>query len=172
MTQPVTDRTTSTGTTQTSTTDDRASMVVSCHVSSYTPEVHDFFGSTADVLDKIDRVDMGLVERRMFLLGIDGGRGAQLHLFEHVEGDTWAVSGWQGGSIYGLPGRIGEMIFDNQGRFCVGKATQGLLGEVFGEFELRGSVELAEGTGAEVFGPIVTAYRGEGYLRVTAGLLC
>jgi hypothetical protein len=147
-------------------------MVVRCHVSSYTPEVHDFFGSTADVLNKIDRVDMGLGERRMFLLGIDGARGAQLHLFEHVGGDTWAVSGWKGDSIEGLPGRIGEMIFQNKGEFCVGKATQGLLGEIFGEFELRDSVELTEGTGTEVFGPIVTAYQGEGYLRATAGLLC
>ncbi len=150
----------------------RERMVVRCHVSSYTPEVHDFFGSTADVLTKIDRVDMGLGDRRMFLLGLDGDAGAQLHLFEHIGGDSWAVSGWQGDSIDGLPGRIGEMIFENRGRFCVGKATQGLLGELFGEFELRDGVELREGTGTEVFGPIVAAYGSEGYVRVTAGLLC
>lgn len=150
----------------------RERMVVRCHVSSYTPEVHDFFGSTADVLTKIDRVDMGLGDRRMFLLGLDGDQGAQLHLFEHVGGDTWAVSGWQGDSIEGLPGRIGEMIFENKGRFCVGKATQGLLGEVFGEFELRDSVELRDGTGTEIFGPIVSAYASDGYVRATAGLLC
>lgn len=153
-------------------TTSRERMIVRCHISSYTPEVHDFFGSTADVLTKIDRVDMGLGDRRMFLLGIDGERGAELHLFEHVGGDTWAVSGWRGSSIDGLPGRIGELIFQNKGRFCVGKATQGLLAEVFGEFELRDGVELHTGTGGEVFGPIVRAYQGEGYLRVTAGLLC
>jgi hypothetical protein len=139
--------------------------------SSYTPEIHDFYGDAAAVERKMARVDMGLTERRMFMLAIETPEHAELRLFEHVDGPTWAMSGWRGDETNGVTAKIGEMILANQGQFCVGKSTQKLLDGHFGEFELLGNVEVSD-DGVQVFGPVVRDHAGEGYMRVTAGLLC
>lgn len=146
-------------------------MPVRCHISSYTPEIHNFYGDADSVVAKMDRVDMGLTERRMFMLSVESTEGAELKLFEHIEGNLWAISGWTGGSADGAPAKISEMIFDNQGKLCVGKSTQALLDDMFGVFELLGNVEVSD-SGTAVFGHIVRAHADKGYLRVTAGLLC
>ncbi|GAA3446372.1 hypothetical protein [Planomonospora venezuelensis] len=55
--------------------------------------------------------------------------------------------------------------------FCVGKSTQKLVDEIYGDFELLGNVEVTDDP-LTVFGPVVRQYGADGYLRVTAGLLC
>jgi hypothetical protein len=145
--------------------------IVRCHISSYTPEIHDFYGDSAAVELKMSRVDMGLAERRMFLLAIESADRAELRLFEHVEGATWAVSARRAGDTRDVGAKVADMIFENKGRFCVGESTQKLVDEIYGEFELLGNVEVGHDPVA-VFGPVVREYAGDGYLRVTAGLLC
>jgi hypothetical protein len=142
-----------------------------CHPFAWTPEVHTFYGDAEAILAKIDTIDMRLSERRMFLLTVETAGSAEIRLFEQVAGTSWSVSSWTGESLGRLSDGLHEAILGNQGVFCVGEQSKGVLvGQGF-ELTPEGLVPAPHSARAAFAHPI-REHGAETFTRATAALLC
>jgi len=151
---------------------DAPRQLILCHISSWTPEFHTFYGDVGQILHKMGSVDMNLTERRMFLITIESAGRSVLTMYEHVADDTWATSGISTDSLGDYSAAVHQMIFDNQGEHCVGKSTQALVEDRFGELPIRGSAEITSGSGVDAFADAIAEFANEAYVKVDILLGC
>jgi len=142
-----------------------------CHAWAFSPHVLDLYGDAEAILAHVDRAQMDLTERRMFLLAVENDERAEVKVFEQVSGDTWSVSTWRGDELGGLRGALGDTILANKGVFCVGEQTKGVLGQLDIEAVPDGTVPAPHSARAAFAHPIRDHARG-GYARATIALLC
>lgn len=146
-------------------------LAARCHVYAFSPYVFDFYGDAEAILAHVDNADMVLADRRMFLLAVEGDRGAEVKLFEQVSGETWSVSTWTGDALGELRGRLGDAILANKGVFCVGEQTKGVLSLLGVSATPDGTVPAPHSPRA-AFGHPIRAHATGGYARATIALLC
>jgi hypothetical protein len=150
-------------------TDSEISLNQGCRTFSWTPEVHDFYGDPAAILSKMDNVAMDLDERRIFVLLTESAGHAEVRFFEQVEGDNYAVSTWEGDSLDGLRGRLGDTILTNKGVHCVGEQVRSLLSDL--GMTLQATVP-APANPRAAFAHTIRAHGEDTFTQASAALLC
>jgi len=146
-------------------------LAARCHIYAFSPHVFDFYGDAEAILAHVDRAEMDLTERRMFMLAVESDRGAEVKLYEQVAGETWSVSTWRGEGLGDLRGRLGDAILANKGVFCVGEQSKGVLARVGVDAAPDGTVPAPHSPRA-AFGHPIRAHATDGYARATIALLC
>lgn len=139
-----------------------------CVAKSWNPEVFDFYGDAASILDKIDDAQLELGDRRMYFLLVESQTGAEIRFFERVNDELTAVFSWSGESAGDLKTRIGDVILDNHGVNCVGEQLKALVTKNL-SVQLEGTVP-APTTSRAAFAH--TIRNNSEYLRATTALLC
>jgi hypothetical protein len=140
-----------------------------CTVFSWTPEVHDFYGDPAAIVQKIDGQEMELADRRIFVLLTESEGRANVRFFEQVEGRNYTVSTWTGESLDGLNGRLADTILTNKGVHCVGEQVRALLSSI--DLELAATVP-APANARAAFAHTIREHGEQTFTRATCALLC
>ena len=151
----------------------RAVSLAGCKKMSWTPEVFSFYGDPAAVTAKLDKFDMNLPNRRVFMFMIETTHDAQLSLFELTKDgkavDTFHLWTWKGQSASDLREKATEAILANKGRLCVGEQIKGLVKDL--NPDDKGNLP-APKTALAAFGHVIQEYGGSEYIRLTVFLLC
>lgn len=149
---------------------DAPSFLAPCKPKSWNPEVFDFYGDAAGILDKIDDAQLELSDRRMYFLLVESQTSAEVRFFERFNEELAAVFSWTGESAGDLKSRIGEVILANRGVNCVGEQLKALVTDSL-SIQLEGTVP-APLTSRAAFAHTIRNNNSDGYLRATTALLC
>lgn len=140
-----------------------------CAKYSYQPEIFSYFGDSATIISKLDNDQMGLPDRRGYLLLVEKKDSAELSFFERADADNFRVLQWEGQSLGDLREKLTDVIFQNRGIACVGEQTKMMVKASFNP-EDRGTIPMPLSARA-AFSHILKK-QGTDYLRVTILLLC
>jgi len=140
-----------------------------CASYSYQPEILSYFGDSNTVISKLENDQMGLADRRGYLLLVEKKGSAEFSFFERVDADNFRVMQWQGQSLGDLREKLTDVIFQNRGIACVGEQTKMIVKASF-KPEDRGTIPMPLSAKA-AFSHTLKKY-GDDYLRVTILLLC
>lgn len=140
-----------------------------CRKSSYQPEAISYFGDSATVIKKLEGDQMGLPDRRAYLLLVETKDSAELAFFETEDGEQVKVRQWSGASMGDLREQLTDMMLENRGTACVGMAAKSIVKARFNPAEGGAAPLPLSATAA--FGDRLKKY-GTQYLRVTILLLC
>jgi hypothetical protein len=109
----------------------KAVSPLGCRISSWTPEVFSFYGDPDKVMDKLNRFNMKLAERRIYMFMVESSDSAELALFERPVSDSgpWKVWRWKGqpSEASKLLEEETNQILAKQGKECVGQGTEKLV---------------------------------------------
>lgn len=145
-------------------------FLLACVRYSYEPEVRSFYGNSATVLNKLQNDDMGLADRRGYLLLIETKTTAELAFFDRLDEDHFNVSQWYGATLGDFRERVTNTILDNKGIACVGAQTKAMVQAKFNPKDL-GAIPTPLNARA-AFAHFIKKYGENEYLRVTMLLLC
>jgi ketosteroid isomerase-like protein len=140
-----------------------------CAKYSYQPEIISYFGDSNTVIGKLENDQMGLPDRRGYLLLVEKKGSAELSFFERADANNFRVLQWKGESLGDLRENLTQLIFANRGIACVGEQTKMIVNASFHP-EDRGTIPMPLSAKA-AFSHILKKY-GDDYLRVTILLLC
>ena len=104
-----------------------AQHVVPCIEASWTPEVLTFYGSSAQVAQKLSKVQNNLLERRLYLIVSETQGKTEVALFERKDGENALVSQWTTVSNINLAATLNEKLLANAGSSCAGELTKAVL---------------------------------------------
>jgi len=141
-----------------------------CAKASYEPEVISYFGDSATVIKKLDNDQMGLPDRRGYLLLVETKKSAELVFFERDDPKNFKVYQWNGASMGDLRERLTDVILENRGIACVGAQTKSIVKASF-NINDKGSIPQPLSARA-AFSHMLKKYDTNQYLRVTVLLLC
>ena len=141
-----------------------------CANYSYEPEVMAYFGDSGTIINKLDNDQMGLPDRRGYLLLVETKQTAEFSFFERVDAKDFRVSQWQGESLGDLREKLTDVILENRGIACVGEQTKMIVNAAFHPSD-RGTIPMPLSAKA-AFSHILKKYGKDDYLRVTILLLC
>jgi hypothetical protein len=140
-----------------------------CATYSYEPEVISYFGDSETVIKKLDNDQMGLKERRGYLLLIETKKTAEFTFFERDDPKNFKVYQWSGASLGNLREDLTDVILENRGIACVGAQTKSIVKASFNPDD-KGVIPQPLSARA-AFSHMLKKY-GTQYLRVTVLLLC
>ena len=150
----------------------RADSPAGCREASWTPEVFSFYGDPAAVTAKLNKFEMNLPKRRVFMFIVETTHDAQLSLFELAKDgkdvDTFQLWTWKGKSASDLREKATETILANKGYLCVGEQIKGLVKGL--NPDDKGPIPGPK-TALAAFGHVIQGYGSE-YIRLTVFLLC
>ncbi|HUB74538.1 MAG TPA: hypothetical protein VL979_10930 [Solirubrobacteraceae bacterium] len=98
-----------------------------CEAQSWEPEVYEFYGDGNTVLEKLNKIDMDLPHRRLYLFSLETPDSAELRVFEKEDDEKVSVDIWEDGDLGDLRERIHDAILANRGVACVGEQTRALV---------------------------------------------
>ena len=102
-----------------------------CSTSSWNPEVISLYGDGESLTNKIDKYDLGLPERRAYVVLVETAKNAELRFYEKAEKGTVKVTKWKG-TANDLREQMNKTIFDNRGVNCVGEQVKALISKKTG----------------------------------------
>ena len=115
----------------------RAVSYVGCRRASWEPEVFSFYGDPAAIKPKLDRFEMHLPDRRIFMFLVESTNSAKLSLFELAEDKgekgkkgqekMFHVWTWEGNSAKELREKATDTTLANKGVLCVGQQVKDLV---------------------------------------------
>jgi hypothetical protein len=112
---------------------DQSGALPGCRVSSFTPRVATFFGSGETMRAELDKSDLKLNDRRVYMVVRETKDGATVTLVERGRKDGTHIYRWSGASASDFRTTIDGMLFANAGRRCVGSMAIEILKVAFGE---------------------------------------
>lgn len=145
-------------------------FLMRCARYSFEPEVRSFYGNSVAVLEKIENDNMGLADRRGYLLLIETNESAEIAFFDRLSEERFNVLQWYGGSAGNLREQLTDTILANRGVACVGAQTKAIVQAKFNPTSL-GAIPTPLSASA-AFRHFIKKYGDTNYLRVTAFLLC
>lgn len=140
-----------------------------CATYSYEPEVISYFGDSNTVIKKIDNDQMGLPDRRGYLLLIETKKTAEFTFFERDDPKNFKVYQWSGESMGNLREQLTDVILENRGIACIGAQAKQIVKAGFNPSD-KGTIPQPLSARA-AFSHMLKKY-GDQYLRVTILLLC
>jgi len=140
-----------------------------CITYSYSPEVISYFGDSATVIKKLDNDQMGLPDRRGYLLLIETKKTAEFAFYEREDAKQFKVYQWSGDSMGDLREKLTDLILENRGIACIGAQTKSIVNASFRP-EDKGVIPQPLSARA-AFTHMLKKYDSQ-YLRVTVFLLC
>lgn len=140
-----------------------------CANYSYQPEVIAYFGDSKTITGKLDNDQMGLPDRRGYLLLVETKGTAELAFFEREDEQLFKVYKWEGASLGDFRENLTNVILENRGIACVGAQAKSMVNVKFNPADL-GTIPMPLSARA-AFGHMLKKYEDQ-YLRVTVLLLC
>jgi hypothetical protein len=146
---------------------------VGCDTASKAPEVYQFYGDTNTVLKKVEGLNVGLAQRRLYVLTVESSTGAELRVFEKASnGKGVEVSSWKGSSLGDLNQQLAAGLLENKGVNCVGEQSKALITAKLGhELKTVGTPVPAPVSAKAAFAHPVQDFGGQ-FVRATVFLLC
>jgi hypothetical protein len=148
-----------------------AKMEAPCGRSALDPYAYDFYGDAEAILANLDATGLDLSKRRKFMLTVQNASGAEVKVYERVDGETWSVHSWRGDSADELHAAISDMLLKNKGVFCTGEQAMGVLDRLSMELAPDGVVPAPHSARA-AFGHPIRAYTQDGYGRASVTCFC
>ena len=144
-----------------------------CSAAAWDCQSHSFLGSPQLVADNLAGLSDDLVQRRVYMLMVQGESRAEARIFERFAfGDTDAtMSRWENDSLGDLVTQITDVLVANRGVHCPGEQVKAMLGEGEREFAVEGPTP-APKTAREAFTAALKAYEGDRFIRATVMVLC
>lgn len=140
-----------------------------CAEYSYQPEVISYFGDSETIIKKLDNDQMGLPDRRGYLLLIETKKAAEFTFFEREDAKNFKVHQWSGASMGDLREKLTDVIMENRGIACIGAQTKSIVKASFNPDD-KGVIPQPLSARA-AFSHAIRKY-GTEYIRVTILLLC
>lgn len=147
----------------------KAMSAAGCEKPSFSPEVYEFFGDSGSVLAKLEKFDMDLPNRRLYILSVETGDATEFSIFERKDAEKVAVMTWKGTGQGDLGQKISDAIIANRGIACVGEQSKGLISKAV-KLEDKGSIPKPVSAMAAFAHPIKSY--GTKYIRATIYLMC
>src|SRR5262245_37003327 len=101
-----------------------------CEEESWSPEVLAFYGDSDAILRKLDKFDMSLPRRRVFIFHLETDKEAEVAFFERASKTTHRVFRWKGRPSGKLVDQINKAIIANKGVACVGEQTKAIVSKL------------------------------------------
>ena len=98
-----------------------------CEAESWSPEVISLYGDPDTIQRKMDKFDMDLPGRRIFIFTAEDSQSGEIAFYERTGDDSMRVMRWRGDAQPGLHERISDAIIKNKGVNCVGEQTRAIL---------------------------------------------
>ena len=144
--------------------------VLSCLLSSWSPELYSFYGAKDVIAEKLANIPAKLSERRVFLQVTQGDSGAYVKLYERQEDGTFTATEWATKQTSRLLADIDKEIVANKGVNCVGKQVTGVLAKALGKGKVSKAVP-APASPEAAFAHSVKEASGE-FIKSTVIILC
>jgi hypothetical protein len=144
--------------------------VLSCLLSSWSPELYSFYGAKDVIAEKVANIPAKLSERRVFLQVTQGDSGADVKLHERQKDGTFTVTEWTTKQTSRLLAEIDKAIVANKGVNCVGEQVKAVLKKELGKGEVSPPAAAPE-TPKAAFGHSIDAAGGE-FIKSTVIILC
>lgn len=144
-----------------------------CSAAAWDCQSHSFLGSPQLVAENLAGLSDDLVQRRVYMLMVQGESRAEARIFERFAfGDTDAsMSQWETDSLGDLVTEITDVLVANRGVHCPGEQVKAALGEGDRQFSV-GAPAPAPKTAREAFTGALKAYEGDRFIRATVMVLC
>lgn len=133
---------------------------------------HTFMGSPELVAANLSDLPTDLVQRRVYMLMIQGDGRAEARVYErfNLEDTDGTVAAWEEDSVNDLVTLITDVLVTNRGVHCPGEQVKATLATER-EFEVSGPTP-APKTAAEAFAPAMAAYADDKFVQATVMVLC
>jgi hypothetical protein len=142
---------------------------VGCEAESWSPEVFSLYGDPDTVLRKLNKIEMDLPNRRVFMFSVESKDYAELAFYERTAKERVTVSRWRGKPESRLHESISQAIIDNRGVNCVGEQTKQIVKKL-PDLKTEGDIPVPA-NGRAAFSHAVRD-RGGDYVRTTIYLMC
>lgn len=146
--------------------------VAACAPAAWDCQMHTYLGSPANVAANLAAVPADIVERRVYMLMVQGTDRAEAHLFERFafEDNEGTVATWSDHKLGDMVTRLTEVLIGNGGAHCPGEQVKANLEEQH-DFQV-GAPAPAPKTAAEAFGPILASFSSDKFVQATVMALC
>lgn len=133
---------------------------------------HTFMGSPELVTANLANLPDDLVERRVYMLMIQGDDRAEASVFErfNIEDTNGTVAAWEEDDVQDLITRVTDVLTTNRGVHCPGEQVKAALASQR-DFEISAPAP-APKTAAEAFAPVMAAYQNDKFVQATVMVLC
>jgi hypothetical protein len=149
-----------------------ATTAKACRAAAWNCQTHSFMGSPETVSANLAELPDELIERRVYMLMIQGDERAEARIFErfNLEDTEGTVSSWHEDNVSDMITQITEVLVGNRGVHCPGEQVKATLEA---EREVRVSAPApAPKNAAEAFGPIVSEFADDKFVQATVMVLC
>lgn len=143
-----------------------------CAAAAWDCQLHTYMGSPDDVAANLASVPSSLIERRVYMLMVQGEDRAEAHLFERfaMEDDEGTVASWSDHKLGDMVTHLTDVLIGNGGAHCPGEQVKASLAA---EHDFIVSMPApAPTTAAEAFAPIMVAFAGDRFVQATVMALC
>lgn len=143
-----------------------------CTAAAWDCQMHTYMGSPELVATNLAAVPNDLVERRVYMLTIQGEGRATAHVFERfsIEDTEGTVASWADTNLGDMITQITDVLVTNAGVHCPGEQVKAQL-EGEREFVV-GNPAPAPKTAAEAFGPAIAEYKNDRFVHATVMAFC
>ncbi|MFE9748334.1 hypothetical protein ACFYOT_25800 [Saccharothrix saharensis] len=134
--------------------------------------MHTYMGSPANVATNLAAVPSSLVERRVYMLMVQGDDRAEAHLFERFafDDEEGTIATWSDHKLGDMVMRMTDVLIANGGAHCPGEQVKAHL-DAEHDFSV-GAPAPAPKTAAEAFGPVMEGFSGDKFVQATVMALC
>lgn len=129
-------------------------------------------GSPGSVAENLYKVSDELIQRRVYMLTVQGSERAEVRVFERfaVEDSEGTVATWQDTELGDLVTQITDVLVANRGVHCPGEQVKATL-EGEREFSI-GPPEPAPTSAREAFEPVLAHFSEDTFVNATFVVLC
>jgi hypothetical protein len=147
-------------------------MALRCTVAAWDCQVYSFYGSRQTVAENLASLPSDLLQRRVYLLAVQGPDRAEVRLFERgtAEDSEGTVAVWEGESLDGLVGRIADTLIANRGVHCPGEQVSAVVYDGR-ELSTQGPIPIPVSARA-AFGHSVKTFGTEDFIQASVIVLC
>ncbi|SDP83788.1 hypothetical protein [Phyllobacterium sp. OV277] len=121
------------------------------------------------ILRKLSKFDLGLDDRRVFILTVETGGEAQISFYEKTSPHQLTVKKWRGASEGNISAKLESSIIKNKGVHCVGEQSKAIL-DSFPNVKEDTDVPIPVNAKA-AFSHAIRAF-DDRYLKATVYLMC
>lgn len=146
--------------------------VQKCITAAWDCQSHSFMGSPETVEANLVALPDDLVQRRVYMLMIQGDDRAEARVFERfsLEDTDGTVSTWEQGDLGELVTQITDVLVRNRGVHCPGEQVKATITEER-DFIVEGP-SAAPKTAAEAFSGPLAAFKNDKFVQATVMMLC
>ncbi|MGS2642843.1 hypothetical protein [Streptosporangium sp. LJ11] len=143
-----------------------------CGAAAWDCQTHNFLGSPQTVAENLAALPADLVQRRVFMLMIEGEDRAEARVFERFAfgDDEGTVATWESDSLGDMVTQLTDVLIKNRGVHCPGEQVKASL-DSEREFIVSAPAP-APKTAAEAFASAMDAYAEHSFVRASVMVLC